>query len=52
VELLKEVWGHRGLVLTRTVDSHIVELRRKLEHDPAEPRHFITVWKVGYRFQQ
>lgn len=52
VELLKEVWGHRGLVLTRTVDSHIVELRRKLEHDPAEPRHFITVWKVGYRFQR
>jgi DNA-binding response OmpR family regulator len=51
VELLREVWGHRGLVLTRTVDSHIAELRRKLEHDPAEPRHFLTVWKVGYRFQ-
>lgn len=51
VELLREVWGHRGLVLTRTVDSHIAELRRKLEDDPAEPHHFITVWKVGYRFQ-
>lgn len=50
-ELLREVWGHRGLVLTRTVDSHIAELRRKLEDDPAEPRHFITVWKVGYRFE-
>ena len=51
VELLREVWGHRGLVLTRTVDSHVAELRRKLEDDPASPRHFITVWKVGYRFE-
>ena len=50
-ELLKEVWGHRGEVLTRTVDSHIAELRRKLEDDPADPAHFLTVWKVGYRFQ-
>lgn len=52
VELLKEVWGHRGRVLTRTVDSHIAELRRKLEEDRAEPQHFLTVWKVGYRFQR
>lgn len=50
IELLREVWGHRGLVLTRTVDSHIAELRRKLD-DPSEPRHFLTVWKVGYRFE-
>lgn len=50
VDLLREVWGHRGLVLTRTVDSHIAELRRKLEHDVADPRHFLTVWKIGYRF--
>jgi two-component system alkaline phosphatase synthesis response regulator PhoP len=50
-ELLREVWGHRGLVLTRTVDSHIAELRRKLEDDATCPRHFLTVWKVGYRFQ-
>ncbi|MEJ2218078.1 MAG: response regulator transcription factor [Gemmatimonadota bacterium] len=52
VELLKEVWGHRGRVLTRTVDSHIAELRRKLEEDSADPQHFLTVWKVGYRFQR
>lgn len=51
VELLKEVWGHRGLVLTRTVDSHVAELRRKLEDDRSEPRHFLTVWKAGYRFE-
>jgi len=50
-ELLRDVWGHRGLVMTRTVDSHIKELRKKLERDPANPDHFLTVWKVGYRFQ-
>lgn len=50
VELLREVWDHRAIVLTRTVDSHMAELRRKLEHDPADPKHFITIWKVGYRF--
>lgn len=51
VELLREVWGQRGDVLTRTVDSHMAELRRKLEDDPAEPQHLLTVWKVGYRFR-
>ena len=50
LDLLREVWGHRGEVLTRTVDAHVAELRRKLEDDPAEPRHIVTVWKVGYRF--
>ena len=49
-ELLKEVWGYGAFVLSRTVDSHIAELRRKLEADPAHPRHIVTVWKVGYRF--
>lgn len=51
VDLLREVWGTAGDVLTRTVDSHMAELRRKLEADPAEPKHFLTVWKVGYRFE-
>ena len=50
-DLLREVWGHRGMVMTRTVDAHVKELRRKLERDPAEPRHILTVWKIGYRFQ-
>ncbi len=52
LDLLREVWGHRGEVLTRTVDAHVAELRRKLEADPAEPRHIVTVWKVGYRFSR
>ncbi|HYR09009.1 MAG TPA: response regulator transcription factor [Longimicrobium sp.] len=51
-DLLREVWGHRGAVLTRTVDIHVAELRRKLEDDPAEPRHILTVWKKGYRLKR
>ena len=49
-ELLREVWGYDEQVLSRTVDSHIAELRRKLEDDPATPRHIVTVWTIGYRF--
>jgi two-component system response regulator MtrA len=51
IQLLKEVWGHQAEVMTRTVDIHIAELRRKLEDDPATPRHILTVWKAGYRLQ-
>lgn len=51
LELLKEVWGHQAEVMTRTVDIHIAELRRKLEKDPSSPRHILTVWKAGYRLQ-
>ena len=49
LDLLHEVWGHSSAVLTRTVDTHIAELRRKLEDNPAEPRHILTVRKAGYR---
>ena len=49
-DLLTEVWGYGAFVMTRTVDSHVAELRRKLEAHPAEPRHIVTVWKIGYRF--
>jgi DNA-binding response OmpR family regulator len=48
-DLLKEVWGYGAFIMTRTVDSHIAELRRKLD-DADHPKHIITVWKVGYRF--
>lgn len=50
VELLKEVWGYDDTVMSRTVDTHIAELRRKLERDPANPRHILTVLKGGYRW--
>jgi two-component system alkaline phosphatase synthesis response regulator PhoP len=51
-ELMREVWGHQADdVVSRTVDTHIAELRRKLEPDPAAPRHILTVRKAGYRLQ-
>ena len=49
-ELLKTVWGYHASVVSRTIDTHIAELRRKLEPNPASPRHITTVWKTGYRF--
>ena len=48
-ELLREVWGYDESVTSRTVDTHMAELRRKLEHDAANPRHLLTVRKTGYR---
>ncbi len=50
-ELLNKVWGYaRGCgIETRTVDIHIAKLRRKIEPDPAEPTHLVTVRGVGYR---
>jgi two-component system response regulator MtrA len=51
LELLKEVWGHQAEVMTRTVDIHVAELRRKVEQDPSQPKHILTVWKAGYRFE-
>lgn len=51
-ELLKEVWRYgNAQVMTRTVDVHIAELRRKLEEDPSEPRHILTARKAGYRLE-
>ena len=51
-ELLKEVWQYQSGVLSRTIDIHVAELRRKLEDNPARPKHIRTVWKVGYRLER
>lgn len=51
LELLRRVWGHTSAVVTRTVDTHIAELRRKLESDPARPEMIVTVRKAGYRLE-
>ena len=51
-ELLDEVWRYEADVVSRTVDVHILELRRKLEADPAQPRHVLTVRKTGYRLMR
>jgi two-component system response regulator MtrA len=50
--LLSTVWGYSPDVASRTVDIHMVELRRKLEADPANPRHLLTVRKAGYLFRR
>jgi two-component system, OmpR family, alkaline phosphatase synthesis response regulator PhoP len=52
LELMREVWGYDDAVITRTIDTHVAELRRKLETDPASPRHILTVRKSGYRLQR
>ena len=49
-DLLERVWGDDVFPSTRTVDNFILRLRRRFERDPANPRHFLTVWGVGYRF--
>jgi two-component system alkaline phosphatase synthesis response regulator PhoP len=49
-ELLNEVWGYHDYPHTRTVDTHILRLRNKLERDPSQPIHFRTLPRVGYKF--
>lgn len=49
-KLLDVIWGLDGFPATRTVDNHIVSLRRKIEPDPKNPRHIVTVHSIGYRF--
>jgi DNA-binding response OmpR family regulator len=49
-ELLSEVWGYENYPCTRTVDNHILKLRKKLETEPARPKHFHTVHRSGYKF--
>ena len=48
--LLEEVWGYDNSPTTRTVDTHLVHLRQKLEPDPEQPQYFLTVHGTGYRF--
>jgi hypothetical protein len=49
-ELLNQAWGYENYPCTRTVDSHVWRLRRKLESDPSNPLHFRTMSRVGYKF--
>ena len=48
--LLEDVWGYENYPTTRTVDTHQVRLRQKLEPDPDQPQYFLTVHGTGYRF--
>jgi len=49
-ELLNEVWGYNCYPTTRTVDNQMLKLRQKLEPDPANPRHLLTIYGAGYKF--
>jgi len=49
-ELLDEVWGYDANPTSRTVDVHVAWLRRKLEENPRQPRHILTVHGLGYKF--
>jgi DNA-binding response OmpR family regulator len=49
-KLLDEVWDYNAIPFTRTVDMHIAKLRKKIEDNPADPRHIITVHRLGYKF--
>ena len=48
--LLDEVWGYESYPTTRTVDNHILRLRQKLEENPSEPRHILSIYGEGYKF--
>ncbi|MGD0155652.1 MAG: response regulator transcription factor [Terracidiphilus sp.] len=48
--LLNEVWGYNFYPTTRTVDNQIMKLRQKLEPDPANPKHLLTIYGAGYKF--
>ncbi|MDZ7722382.1 MAG: response regulator transcription factor [candidate division KSB1 bacterium] len=49
-ELLDKVWGYEIYPTSRTVDNHIVKLRKKIEDDPMHPKHIITVYGIGYKY--
>ncbi len=49
-KILDVIWGLEGFPANRTVDNHVVSLRRKLEPDPKHPRHIVTVHSIGYKF--
>jgi len=51
-DILNEVWGYEKFPTTRTVDTFIHNLRRKIEDDPSHPRHLLTVPWSGYKFQR
>jgi two-component system alkaline phosphatase synthesis response regulator PhoP len=50
-QMINEVWGRDVFVTDRVVDTHMVKLRRKIEADPAQPRHLTSVRGIGYRFE-
>ena len=48
--MLDEVWGYDAYPSTRTVDTHILKLRKKIESDPSHPKHIVSMYGEGYKF--
>jgi DNA-binding response OmpR family regulator len=51
-QLINDVWGYEAYPTSRTVDNHILKLRKKIETDPANPKHILTVHGIGYKYIQ
>jgi len=49
-DLLDKIWGYDSYPTTRTIDNHILKLRKKIEEDPAHPQYILSVYGGGYRF--
>jgi len=49
-QLLDDVWGYDNYPTTRTVDNFILNIRKKIEDDPSQPKHLLTIHKAGYKF--
>ena len=50
-QILDEIWGYDDFPTERAIDTHIARLRQKLEDDPSQPKHILTVYGAGYKFQ-
>jgi two-component system alkaline phosphatase synthesis response regulator PhoP len=51
-DLLEKVWGYEKFPTTRTIDNHILKLRKKIEDDPSHPEHILSIYGEGYKFQE
>ena len=49
-DLLDKIWGYESFPTTRTIDNHILKLRKKIEEDPSHPKYILSVYAGGYRF--
>jgi DNA-binding response OmpR family regulator len=49
-DLLDKIWGYESYPTTRTIDNHILKLRKKIEEEPSHPRYILSVYGGGYRF--
>jgi len=48
--ILDQIWGEQVYVTSRAIDTHVAQLRKKIEDDPAKPKHIVGVRGVGYKF--